>query len=65
MLSLYKTVLIALTLSLNAQADIFGDVGDWVKNNKTVTAVIGVGALTAYWFLLPRHFSWWLRSYGF
>jgi hypothetical protein len=43
----YKTVLIALTLSLNAQADIFGDVGDWVKNNKTVTAVIGVGALTA------------------
>jgi hypothetical protein len=42
-----KTVLIALTLSLNAQADIFGDVGDWVKNNKTLTAVIGVGALTA------------------
>lgn len=43
----YKTVLIALTLSVNAQADFFGDVGDWVENNKTVTAIVGVGALTA------------------
>jgi len=43
----YKTILIALTLSVNAQADFFGDVGDWIKDNKTVTAVIGVGALTA------------------
>lgn len=43
----YKTVLIALTLSLNAQADFFGDVEDWVDHNKTVTAIVGVGALTA------------------
>ena len=43
----YKTVLIALTLSLNANADIFSDVGDWVDHNKTVTAIVGVGALTA------------------
>ena len=43
----YKTVLIALTLSLNANADIFSDVGDWVEHNKTVTAIVGVGALTA------------------
>jgi len=43
----YKTILIALTLSLNAQADFFDDVGDWVDHNKTVTAIVGVGALTA------------------
>ena len=43
----YKTVLIALTLSVNAQADFFGDVEDWVDHNKTVTAIVGVGALTA------------------
>ena len=43
----YKTVLIALTLSLNASADFFDDVGDWVDHNKTVTAIVGVGALTA------------------
>jgi len=43
----YKTVLIALTLSLNASADFFNDVEDWVDHNKTVTAIVGVGALTA------------------
>jgi hypothetical protein len=43
----YKTILIALTLSLNASADIFDDIGDWVEHNKTATAIVGVGALTA------------------
>lgn len=43
----YKTILIALTLSLNANADIFDDIGDWVEHNKTATAIVGVGALTA------------------
>ena len=41
----YKTVLIALTLSLNANANVFTDVGDWVSDNKGTTAMIGIGAL--------------------
>jgi len=41
----YKTILIALTLSVNANANVFTDVGDWVSDNKGTTAIIGVGAL--------------------
>ena len=43
----YKTLIIALTLSLNSHADFFGDIGDFVENNKTVTAIVGISALTA------------------
>lgn len=43
----YKIALITLVVSFNANADIFNDIGDWVENNKTVTAIVGVGALTA------------------
>ena len=44
-----KRVLLITTLafSVNASADFFSDVGDWVSDNKTVTAIVGVGALTA------------------
>lgn len=44
-----KRVLLITTLafSINASADFFSDVGDWVSDNKTVTAIVGVGALTA------------------
>ena len=43
----YKIALITLVVSFNANADIFNDIGDWVENNKTVTAIVGIGALTA------------------
>jgi len=44
-----KRVLLITTLafSVNASADFFDDIGDWVSDNKTVTAIVGVGALTA------------------
>jgi hypothetical protein len=44
-----KKILLITTLafSVNASADFFGDVGDWVSDNKAVTAIVGVGALTA------------------
>ena len=44
-----KRVLLITTLafSVNASADFFNDIGDWVSDNKTVTAIVGVGALTA------------------
>jgi hypothetical protein len=43
----YKIALITLVVSFNANADIFNDIGDWVENNKAVTAIVGIGALTA------------------
>jgi len=43
----YKVLLLTAFVSANANADIFSDVGDWVDHNKTVTAIVGVGALTA------------------
>jgi hypothetical protein len=43
----YKIALITLVVSFNASADIFDDIGDWVEHNKTATAIVGVGALTA------------------
>ncbi|CAC9634494.1 hypothetical protein [uncultured Gammaproteobacteria bacterium] len=48
MKNIKKVLLItAISVSLNASADIFDDIGDWVENNKAVTAIVGVGALTA------------------
>jgi hypothetical protein len=43
----YKALLLTLVASVNANADIFTDVEGWVDHNKTVTAIVGVGALTA------------------
>ena len=37
----------AFTLNANAGGDIFNDVGEWINNNKTMTAVIGVGVAGA------------------
>lgn len=42
-----KILLIALLISINAHADFFGDVGDFIEDNKTVTAIVGIGALSA------------------
>jgi hypothetical protein len=38
----YKVLLLTAFVSLNANADIFTDIGDWVSDNKTITAVVGV-----------------------
>jgi len=38
---------IAFTMNANAAGDIFQDVGEWINNNKTMTAVIGVGVAGA------------------
>jgi len=43
----YKVLLLTAFVSVNANADIFSDIGDWVSDNKTITAVVGIGALTA------------------
>jgi hypothetical protein len=43
----YKVLLLTAFVSANANADIFSDIGDWVSDNKTITAVVGIGALTA------------------
>ena len=43
----YKALALALVVSANVNADFFGDVGDWVDHNRTVSAIVGVGALTA------------------
>lgn len=37
----------AFTINANAGGDIFNDVGEWINNNKTMTAVIGVGVAGA------------------
>jgi len=37
----------AFTINANAGGDIFQDVGEWINNNKTMTAVIGVGVAGA------------------
>jgi len=41
----YKALALTLFVSVNANANIFTDVGDWVSDNKGTTAIIGVGAL--------------------
>lgn len=40
-------MIMAFTLNANAGGDIFNDVGEWINNNKTMTAVIGVGVAGA------------------
>ena len=40
-------ITMAFTLNANAGGDIFNDVGEWINNNKTMTAVIGVGVAGA------------------
>jgi len=42
-----KILLIAALISINAHANVFDDVGEFINNNKTVTAVVGIGALSA------------------
>jgi len=41
----YKALALTLFVSVNANANVFTDVGDWVSDNKGTTAIIGVGAL--------------------
>ena len=41
----YKVLLITAFVSVNANANVFTDVGDWVSDNKGTTAMIGIGAL--------------------
>ena len=42
-----KILLIAALISINAHADVFDDIGEFINNNKTVTAIVGIGALSA------------------
>jgi hypothetical protein len=41
----YKALALTLVVSVNANANVFSDVGDWVSDNKGTTAMIGIGAL--------------------
>lgn len=38
-----KALCLTALVSVNANADILYDIGDWIEQNKTLTAVIGVG----------------------
>lgn len=42
-----KILLIAALISINAHADVFDDIGEFINDNKTVTAIVGIGALSA------------------
>jgi hypothetical protein len=38
----YKVLLLTAFISVNANANVFTDVGDWVSDNKGTTAMIGI-----------------------
>lgn len=42
----FKKLSLALIISFNANADFFGDVGDFFEENATEVALVGIGALT-------------------
>jgi hypothetical protein len=42
----FKKLSLALIISFNANADFFGDVGDFCEENATEVALVGIGALT-------------------